>query len=67
MLWQAQYIECGSGSQFTSIDFTAVMKQAEIAISTDGKGAWRDKDEEIAKALDLASHEAVYKRVCGIS
>ncbi|WP_427147099.1 IS3 family transposase [Rhizobium leguminosarum] len=26
----------------TSIDFTAVLKKAEIAISMDGKGAWRD-------------------------
>jgi putative transposase len=32
------------GSQFTSMDFTAVLKQAEIAIAIamDGKGAWRD-------------------------
>ncbi len=30
------------GSQFTSIDFTAVLKKAEIAISIDGKGACRD-------------------------
>lgn len=30
------------GSQFTSIDFTAVLNKAEIAISMDGKGAWRD-------------------------
>ena len=30
------------GSQFTSIDFTAVLKKAEIAISMDGRGAWRD-------------------------
>ncbi|WP_200959537.1 IS3 family transposase [Rhizobium sp. Root1203] len=30
------------GSQFTSMDFTAVLKKAEIAISMDGKGAWRD-------------------------
>ncbi|WP_229006652.1 IS3 family transposase [Roseibium aggregatum] len=29
-------------SQFTSMDFTAVLKKAEIAISMDGKGAWRD-------------------------
>ncbi len=28
------------GSQFTSVDFTAVLKKAEIAISMDGKGAW---------------------------
>ncbi len=30
------------GSQFTSVDFTAVLNKAEIAISMDGKGAWRD-------------------------
>lgn len=30
------------GSQFTSIDFTTVLRKAEIAISMDGKGAWRD-------------------------
>ncbi|WP_186806533.1 IS3 family transposase [Rhizobium leguminosarum] len=30
------------GSQFTSVDFTAVLKNADIAISMDGKGAWRD-------------------------
>ena len=30
------------GSQFTSTDFTKVLKKAEIAISMDGRGAWRD-------------------------
>jgi putative transposase len=30
------------GSQFTSTDFTEVLKKAEIAISMDGRGAWRD-------------------------
>jgi putative transposase len=30
------------GSQFTSTDFIAVLTAAEIAISMDGKGAWRD-------------------------
>jgi putative transposase len=30
------------GSQFTSIDFTAVLTKAAIDISMDGKGAWRD-------------------------
>jgi len=29
-------------SQFTSLDFKAVLKKAEIAVSMDGKGAWRD-------------------------
>ena len=30
------------GSQFTSIDFIEVLRAASIAISMDGKGAWRD-------------------------
>ena len=30
------------GSQFTSTDFIRVLNDAEIAISMDGKGAWRD-------------------------
>ena len=30
------------GSQFTSTDSTEVLKKAEIAISMDGRGAWRD-------------------------
>ena len=30
------------GSQFTSIDFTGVLKREEIAISMDGRGCWRD-------------------------
>jgi putative transposase len=30
------------GSQFTSVDFIKLLKDAEINISMDGKGAWRD-------------------------
>src|SRR4051812_20763562 len=30
------------GSQFTSAEFTDLLKQNDIAISMDGKGAWRD-------------------------
>ena len=30
------------GSQFTSFDFTAVLKDAEIRISMDGRGRWMD-------------------------
>ena len=30
------------GCQFTSLDFTEVLKEAGIRISMDGKGAWRD-------------------------
>ena len=41
-LRKAQHIECQQGSQFTSTDFAAVLKKAEIAILMYGKGAWRD-------------------------
>ncbi|WP_445739022.1 IS3 family transposase [Neorhizobium tunisiense] len=37
-----EILNTDQGSQFTSIDFTAVLKKVEIAISMDGKGAWRD-------------------------
>jgi len=30
------------GSQFTSMEFTGLLKQHDIAISMDGKGCWRD-------------------------
>ena len=30
------------GSQFTSTDFTSVLLREKIAISMDGRGAWRD-------------------------
>ena len=55
------------GSQFTSEDFTGVLKDAEIRISMDGKGRWMDnvfierlwrslKYEEVSlKAYDTVS------------
>ena len=30
------------GSQFTSVAFLTALQDAKIAISLDGKGAWRD-------------------------
>lgn len=41
MTSQASSILTG-GAQFTSIDFTAVLKKAGIEISMDGQGARRD-------------------------
>ncbi len=37
-----QIFNTDQGSQFTSLDFTGVLLDAKIAISMDGKGAWRD-------------------------
>ena len=53
-------------SQFTSIDFTAVLKKAEIAISMDGKGAWRDNvsGERFCRSIKYEeSHLHAYKIV----
>lgn len=35
-------VNTDQGSQYTSEDFTGVLKSHDIAISMDGKGAWRD-------------------------
>ena len=37
-----EIVNTDQGSQFTSHDFTGVLLKNEIAISMDGKGAWRD-------------------------
>ena len=37
-----QIFNTDQGSQFTSADFTSVLSRNAIAISMDGKGAWRD-------------------------
>ena len=49
------------GSQFTSAEFVKVLKNAGIAISMDGKGAWRDNVfvERLWKSI---KYEEVYLR-----
>ena len=47
------------GSQFTSLDFTKVLKEAEIAISMDGKGAWRD-NVFVERLWRTVKYEEVY-------
>ena len=39
---QPEIFNTDQGSQFTSDDFTAALKARGVAISMDGKGAWRD-------------------------
>lgn len=55
------------GSQFTSVDFIKVLKGAEIAISMDDKGAWRDN--VFAERLwRTVKYEEVHLRACtGVS
>lgn len=47
------------GSQFTSIEFIKVLKDAKIKISMDGKGAWRD-NVFIERLWRTIKYEEVY-------
>jgi putative transposase len=49
------------GSQFTSIEFIKVLKTAEIAISMDGRGAWRD-NVFVERLWRTVKYEEVYLR-----
>jgi len=49
------------GSQFTGLEFTQVLKDAEIAISMDGKGAWRD-NVFVERLWRTVKYEEVYLR-----
>jgi putative transposase len=52
------------GSQFTSADFIKVLKDAEIAISMDGRGAWRD-NVFVERLWRTIKYEEVYLRAYG--
>ena len=49
------------GSQFTSLDFTTVLMRADVAISMDGKGAWRD-NVFVERLWRTVKYEEVYLR-----
>ena len=49
------------GSQFTSTEFTSVLIKNEIAISMDGKGAWRD-NVFVERFWRTVKYEEVYLR-----
>jgi putative transposase len=49
------------GSQFTSLDFTSVLTKAGVAISMDGKGAWRD-NVFVERLWRTIKYEEVYLR-----
>ncbi len=46
-------------SQFTSLDFIKLLKDAEISISMDGKGAWRD-NRMIERFWRSVKYEEIY-------
>ena len=49
------------GCQFTSIDFTAVLKAHDVKISMDGKGRWRD-NVFVERLWKSVKYEEVYLR-----
>ena len=49
------------GSQFTSIGFTSVLQRKKIAISMDGRGAWRD-NVFVERLWRSVKYEEVYLR-----
>lgn len=49
------------GSQFTSLAFTSVSAKAGIAISVDGKGAWRD-NVFVERLWRSVKYEEIYLR-----
>jgi putative transposase len=56
-----QIFNTDQGSQFTSHDFTSVLSKNSIAISMDGKGAWRD-NVFVERLWRSIKYEEVYLR-----
>ena len=54
-----EILNTDQGSQFTSIDFIKLLKDAKIAISMDGKGAWRD-NRMIERFWRSIQYEEIY-------
>lgn len=52
------------GSQFTSMAFTSVLLREKIAISMDGRGAWRD-NVVVERLWRSVKYEEVYLRAYG--
>src|SRR5215212_3714902 len=52
------------GSQFTSTDFTGLLLENKIAISMDGRGAWRD-NVFVERLWRSVKYEEVYLRAYG--
>ena len=56
-----EILNTDQGSQFTSHDFTSVLLKNKIAISMDGKGAWRD-NVFVERLWRSIKYEEVYLR-----
>ena len=56
-----EIVNTDQGSQFTAIDFIKTLKDADIQISMDGKGAWRD-NVLVERLWRTIKYEEVYLR-----
>jgi putative transposase len=56
-----EIVNTDQGSQFTSLEFTGKLKSQGIAISMDGKGAWRD-NVFIERFWKTLKYQEVYLR-----
>jgi putative transposase len=56
-----EILNTDQGSQFTSLDFIGVLTRAGVAISMDGKGAWRD-NVFVERLWRTVKYEEVYLR-----
>jgi putative transposase len=54
-------VNTDQGSQFTSADFTGLLLENAIAISMDGRGAWRD-NVFVERLWRSVKYEEVYLR-----
>ena len=56
-----EILNTDQGSQFTSVAFLKVLQDAKIAMSMDGKGAWRD-NVFVERLWRTIKYEEVYLR-----
>jgi putative transposase len=56
-----EILNTDQGSQFTSADFTGLLSKNAIAISMDGRGAWRD-NVFVERLWRSVKYEEVYLR-----
>jgi putative transposase len=59
-----QIFNTDQGSQFTSMAFTSVLMREKIAISMDGRGAWRD-NVIVERLWRSVKYEEIYLRAYG--
>src|ERR1700745_2326067 len=62
--WRAEIFNTAEGSQFTSDDFTGVLRRHEVTISMDGKGRCMD-NVFIERLWRSLKYEEVYLHACG--